>query len=97
MATLCGHAKAGNIIVITVSLELNADNAGQKKAMDALEACASESRFRKDPADPSKGAKLFFNADGSAPPPAGSSLPDTSLKAQFKKIADELSNLRISS
>ena len=50
-----------------------------------------DSRFSKDPANPSKPAKLYFNADGSAPDPNN----DNSLAAQFKKIADELSNLRI--
>jgi hypothetical protein len=97
MATLCSHAKAADIMVITVSLELRTTNTGENAAIQALTKCASDSRFSKDPNDPSKPAKLFFNADGSEPPPAGSSLPDNSLKAQFKKIANELSNLRIAS
>ncbi len=41
------------------------------------------SRFRKDPDDPSKAAKLFWNATGA------------SLGNDFKEIANELSNLRI--
>ena len=49
--------------------------------IDALESCASESRFRKG-AD-GKPAKLFWNAKGG-------NLADT-----FKEIANELSNLRI--
>ena len=54
MATLCDHAKAANIMVITVSLELSTSNAGENKAIEALKTCASDSRFRKDPTDPSK-------------------------------------------
>ena len=84
-------------MVMTVSLDLRTSNTNENKAIEALKKCASDSRFSKDPTDPSKAAKLYFNADGSAPPPAGSSLPDNSLKAQFKKIANELSNLRIAS
>jgi Flp pilus assembly protein TadG len=89
MATLCDHAKAANIMVITVSLELSTSNASENKAIEALKACASDSRFSKDPTDPSKPRKLFFNADGGN--------GDNSLENQFKKIADELSNLRIAS
>ena len=97
MSTLCDHAKAADVLVITVSLELRTTNTGENKAIQALQKCASDSRFSKDPADPSKPKKLYFNADGSAPPPAGSSLPDNSLAAKFKEIANELSNLRIAS
>jgi Flp pilus assembly protein TadG len=97
MSTLCDHAKAADVLVITVSLELRTTNTGENKAIQALQKCASDSRFSKDPADPSKPKKLYFNADGSAPPPPGSSLPDNSLAAKFKEIANELSNLRIAS
>ena len=83
MSTLCTNAKAANILVMTVSLDLSTSNSEENKAISALKACASDSRFRKDPADPSKPAKLFWNATGS------------NLAEKFKEIADELSNLRI--
>ncbi len=83
MSTLCTNAKASNILVMTVSLDLSTSNSEENKAISALKACASDSRFRKDPADPSKPAKLFWNATGS------------NLAEKFKEIADELSNLRI--
>ena len=51
--------------------------------MDALKACSSDSRFRKDPSDASKAAKLYWNSTGG------------NLATTFKEIADELSNLRI--
>ncbi|TIO47020.1 MAG: hypothetical protein E5X98_25865, partial [Mesorhizobium sp.] len=57
--------------------------ADEKKAMAALKACASDSRFRRDPADPSKPAKLFWNSTGAT------------LSDDFKAIGNELSNLRI--
>lgn len=82
-ATLCSNAKAGNLIVMTVSLDLNASNTTEKTQMDALKACSSDSRTRKDSADPTKPAKLYWNS-------TGGNLADT-----FKSIADELSNLRI--
>jgi Flp pilus assembly protein TadG len=83
MATVCSNAKASNVIVMTVALDLDPANNAQKKQIDGLRACASESRFRKDPDDPSKPAKLFWNATGG------------NLADKFKEIADELSNLRI--
>ncbi|GLS34256.1 Flp pilus assembly protein TadG [Mesorhizobium albiziae] len=83
MATLCNNAKAGKVLLMTVSLDLDTRDYEENKAIEALKACASESRFRKDPADPSKPAKLFWNATGS------------NLAEKFKEIADELSNLRI--
>jgi Flp pilus assembly protein TadG len=83
MTTLCNNAKAANIIVMTVALDLSLTNAGDKKAIEALKACASESRFRKDPTDPTKPAKLFWNATGA------------SLSNDFKEIGNELSNLRV--
>ncbi|WP_421913611.1 hypothetical protein [Mesorhizobium sp.] len=83
MTTLCNNAKAANIMVMTVALDLSMTNAGDKKAIDALKACASESRFRKDTTDPTKPAKLFWNATGA------------SLSNDFKEIGNELSNLRV--
>lgn len=83
MTKLCDNAKAANVLMLTVSLDLSESKADEKAAMDALKKCASDSRFRKDPTDPSKPAKLYFNATGS------------NLAEKFKEIADELSNLRI--
>jgi hypothetical protein len=83
MAATCANAKAANVLVMTVSLDLDASKTNEAAAINALKACASDSRFRKDPADPSKPAKLFWNASGS------------NLAEKFKEIADELSNLRI--
>ncbi|TKT69175.1 TadE/TadG family type IV pilus assembly protein [Aquamicrobium sp. LC103] len=83
MDKLCTNAKNAGIILMTVSLDLSEKDSGQKKQIEALRKCSSDSRFRKDPNDPSKPDKLFWNA-------TGGDLADT-----FKKIADELSNLRI--
>ena len=83
MTKLCDNAKAGNILMMTVSLDLSTDDDNEKKAIEALKKCSSDSRFRKDPTDPSKPAKLYWNATGS------------NLTEKFKEIADELSNLRI--
>jgi Flp pilus assembly protein TadG len=83
MAKACTNAKAANVLVMTVSLDLDATKTNEAKAIDALKACASDSRFRKDPTDPSKPAKLYWNATGG------------NLSQKFKEIADELSNLRI--
>jgi hypothetical protein len=83
MIKLCDNAKAANVLMITVSLDLSTDNASENKAIEALKKCSSDSRFRKDPTDASKPAKLYFNATGS------------NLAEKFKEIADELSNLRI--
>ena len=82
MAKLCDNAKAGNVLVMTVSLDLSTSDTTENKAIEALKKCSSESRFRKDPAT-GKPAKLFWNATGS------------NLSEKFKEIADELSNLRI--
>ena len=62
MQTLCTNAKAANILVMTVSLDLDETQDGEKKAIAALKACASDSRFRKERDD--KPAKLFWNATG---------------------------------
>ena len=69
--------------MMTVALDLSETVDAEKKAIAALTTCASNSRFRKDPADPSQPAKLFWNATGAT------------LSKVFKEIADELSNLRI--
>jgi len=82
-ATLCANVKTNNLIVMTVSLDLNSSNATEKAQMDALKACSSDSRFRKDSSDPTKPAKLYWNSTGG------------NLSNTFKEIADELSNLRI--
>jgi len=83
MTELCKKAKAANVLMLTVSLDLSESKADEKAAMEALKECASDSRFRKDPTNPSKPAKLYFNATSS------------NLAQKFKEIADELSNLRI--
>ncbi|MER9007148.1 MULTISPECIES: pilus assembly protein [unclassified Mesorhizobium] len=83
MATLCNNAKAANIMVMTVALDMSTTDAGDKSAMEALKTCSSDSRFRKDPTNPSKPAKLFWNATGAT------------LSDNFKEIANELSNLRV--
>jgi len=83
MIALCNNAKASDVLVMTVSLDLSTSNTGENKAIQALKKCSSDSRFRKDPADPTKPAKLYWNATGS------------NLAEKFREIADELSNLRI--
>ncbi len=80
-ATLCQGAKDGNIILMTVALDLSTRDTAEKSQIDALTACASPSRIRKG--SDGKAAKMFWNATGS------------SLAEDFKAIADELSNLRI--
>ena len=80
-ASLCGNAKGGKIIVMTVALDLDEKNTAEKAQIDALTACASESRFRKNASGNAE--KLFWNT-------TGKDLADV-----FDKIADELSNLRI--
>ena len=78
---LCNNAKAGNLIIMTVSLDLSSSNSTEKAQMDALKACSSDSRFRKG--SDGNPVKLYWNS-------TGGNLADT-----FKAIADELSNLRI--
>jgi hypothetical protein len=82
MAALCQNAKDSHIILMTVSLDLNANDKTEKAQMDALKTCSSDSRFRLDPVT-GQPAKLYWNATGA------------SLSDDFKAIADELSNLRI--
>jgi Flp pilus assembly protein TadG len=78
---LCANAKAAGIMVMTVALDLNASDATEKKQIDELKACASESKFRKDAnGNPDKN---FWNTTGA------------DLSTTFKAIANELSNLRI--
>ncbi len=79
--SLCNNAKAKKIMVLTVALDLNASNTAEKKQMDMLKACASDSRFRKNADGTAK--KLYWNSTGA------------SLANDFKEIGDELSNLRI--
>ncbi|KQZ16655.1 hypothetical protein ASD50_08695 [Mesorhizobium sp. Root552] len=82
-AKLCDNAKANNLIVMTVALDLDSKKSAESAQIAALKKCASDSRYRKDPTDPSKPDKMFWNATSST------------LENDFKKIADELSNLRI--
>ncbi|RWB54814.1 pilus assembly protein [Mesorhizobium sp.] len=82
-ATLCDNAKAAGIIVMTIALDLDAGNTAEAAQMSALKTCSSDSRFRQDPNDPSKPAKLFWNSTGAT------------LSDDFKAIGNELSNLRI--
>lgn len=80
---VCEEAKAAGIIVMTVALDLSSSVANERDAINAMTRCASDSRFRRDPNNPSQAAKLFWNANGS------------NLADKFREIADELSNLRI--
>jgi Flp pilus assembly protein TadG len=80
---VCEEAKAAGVIVMTVALDLSSSVANERDAINAMTRCASDSRFRRDPNDPTKAAKLFWNANGS------------NLADKFREIADELSNLRI--
>lgn len=79
-AQLCDNAKKGKIMVMTVALDLSSSKKAEREQIEALRACASESRFRKD--ENGKPAKLFWNATGA------------DLSEKFREIADELSNLR---
>jgi hypothetical protein len=82
-SALCKKAKDKNLIVMTIALDLDAKKSADLAQMGALEACASDSRFRMDDKDPTKPKKLFWNSTGA------------SLSDDFKEIGDELSNLRI--
>lgn len=83
LAMLCDNAKEAKVMVMTVALDLNQTNTTERAQIDGLRTCSSDSRFRRDPNDSSKPAKLFWNATGAT------------LSETFKEIADELSNLRI--
>lgn len=82
-ATLCDNAKAKGIMVMTIALDLDAKKTADQAQMAALKACSSDSRSRRDPDDPTKPAKLFWNSTGA------------SLSEDFRQIGNELSNLRI--
>lgn len=81
MATACSNAKAANVIIMTIALDLDptqgtAEQKAQVQAqINGLTNCASTSRFR--------AGKLFWNTKGG------------DLDKTFKEIGDELSNLRI--
>ncbi|MCV0379495.1 TadE/TadG family type IV pilus assembly protein [Nitratireductor sp.] len=81
MSAICENAKSDKIMVMTVALDLDATDANEKKQIDALKTCSSESRTRKD--GNGKPVKLFWNATSG------------DLDDAFKAIGDELSNLRI--
>ena len=48
-ATVCANAKAAKVLLLTVALDLDPKNTAEKSQIDALESCASDSRFRKGP------------------------------------------------
>jgi len=79
-AKLCDNAKAANIIVMTVALDLNEANSTEKAQIDLLRSCSSNSRVRMEGGKP---AKLFWNSTGGE------------LSETFRQIGDELSNLRL--
>jgi len=81
MNQMCEKAKSAGLIVMTVSLDLSTSKTDEKGQIDALKACSSNSRFRKDANGNAE--KLFWNTTGGE------------LESTFKSIADELSNLRI--
>lgn len=80
MNALCENAKATGMTVMTVALDLSSSKADELGQINALKACASDSKFRKG--SDGNAAKLFWNTTGGA------------LEQTFKEIADELSNLR---
>ncbi|RBO98529.1 TadE/TadG family type IV pilus assembly protein [Pseudochrobactrum asaccharolyticum] len=80
---LCELAKSSNIMVMTVALDLRQSNTTDRKQMEIMKECASESRVRFDKDYPTRRAKLFWNTTGSE------------LEQTFREIADELSNLRV--
>jgi Flp pilus assembly protein TadG len=90
---VCQNVKNEDIILMTVSLDLNpdvgttAEKAATKAALAGLKACAGRSKTRKDASGNAE--KLFWNACSSTPNASCKSLEQT-----FKEIADELSNLR---
>lgn len=81
LQTTCTNAKAKNVIIMTVALDLDptqgttAEKAATTAQIQGLTDCASYSKVRAE--------KLFWNTKGG------------DLAETFKKIADELSNLRI--
>lgn len=86
MDTICTNIKNGNMILMTVSLDINVNTgtaeqrASKVAAIAALKACAGSSKNKVN-ADGTP-VKLFWNTTSST------------LDETFKEIADELSNLR---
>lgn len=80
MNAICENAKTSGITVMTVALDLSSSKSDELGQINAMKACASDSKFRKG-AD-GNAAKLFWNTTGGE------------LEKTFKEIADELSNLR---
>lgn len=78
--TLCNNAKAANVIIMTVALDLSASKSDEKAQIDLLKSCSSNSRVRLEDGKP---AKLFWNSTGG------------NLAETFRQIGDELSNLRL--
>jgi Flp pilus assembly protein TadG len=82
---LCDNAKAGNVMVMTIALDLNDTGTvltnPEKRQIELLRDCASFSKFRRN-TDGSK-VKLFWNSKSST------------LADDFKALGEELSNLRI--
>lgn len=78
--TLCNNAKAANVIIMTVALDLSASKTDEKAQIDLLKSCSSNSRVRMEGGKP---AKLFWNSTGG------------NLAETFRQIGDELSNLRL--
>lgn len=81
LQAVCQNAKTAGIMMITVSLDLDTSKDADRKAIEALRACASESRY--STGSDGKPTKLYFEATGA------------DLAKTFEKIANELSNLRI--
>jgi Flp pilus assembly protein TadG len=89
MGELCNNVKdTDRILLMTVALDLDKNVTSENNMIEALKACAGDSRTRKTSGgDP---AKMFWNAcsrtvsDGSC----------TTLEDTFIQIKDELSNLR---
>ncbi|RRH92004.1 TadE/TadG family protein [Mesorhizobium tamadayense] len=54
VSTVCQNAVDHNLIVMTIALDLNENDTTEKKQIQALKDCASESRF-------TSGKKLFWN------------------------------------
>lgn len=77
---LCNNAKAANIIIMTVALDLSTAKSDEKAQIDLLKSCSSNSRVRMENGKP---AKLFWNSTGG------------DLAETFRQIGDELSNLRL--
>jgi len=78
LALLAGQA----VDLGDIALDLDATKTAEATQIDALKACSSDSRFRKD-ATTGLAKKLFWNSTGAT------------LSDDFKEIGNELSNLRI--